>query len=145
MVLHHIFSHEKVSIHSHKFSPEIQHTYVALCPHLSTKTLLHWFLTTNFTHATTYSIKTHQCDMNFNLKSPYPILEFEQITSFKILAYLHLNFNREHTHMQPQTYLCQAVRIFYYLSQNQTPNSYTCSHRNLSFLSLHFHHKFLAI
>ena len=52
--------------------------------------------------------------MQHEFQHEYPILEFELITSFKILAYLHLNFNREHTHMQPQTYLCQAVRIFYY-------------------------------
>ena len=39
---------------------------------------------TNFTHAATFSIKTHQCGMNFSLKSPCPTLNFSQLHYLKL-------------------------------------------------------------
>ena len=90
----------------------------------------------------TFDHKLHKCChflhqnslMQHEFQHEYPILEFELITSFKILAYLHLNFSREHKHMQPQTYLCMTVKIFYYFTTNQPPNWCTCNHQNSSFL-----------
>ena len=116
--------------------------YILICP---PKPHSIDFWTTNFTHAATFSIKTHQCGMNFSLKSSYPILEFEPITLFKILAYLYLNFSHEHKHIQPQKYLCLTVKILYYFTTKLASKFMYIQQPKFVFPSLHFHHNFLAI
>ena len=93
-------------------------------------------------HMLSFSIKTHQCGMNFSIKSPYPILEFEQITSFKILAIPPLEF-------QPWTHAYAATNIFVPNHQNfllfitKPASKFMCMQPpKFVFPSLHFHHKF---